>query len=90
MKMNEPVFAIYDSKGGYYRTPFSMRSRGEAVRAFADVANDKTTEIGKHPEDFTLFLLADFDTDTGTYKNQITPISLGLARDFTKQEIKDI
>jgi len=76
------VFAVYDTKAKYYRNPFMMRSKGEAIRGFADVANDEKTEIGKHPEDFALFELAEFDEEKGTYSNHNAPESIGLAIEF--------
>lgn len=82
MKMQ--VFAIYDTKAGYYKQPFMMRSTGEAIRGFTDIANDNQTEIGKHPEDFGLFHLAEFDSDKGTYENKSVPVSLGLAMEYVK------
>lgn len=78
------VFAIFDVKAGYYKNPFMMRSKGEAIRGFTDLANDDKTEIGKHPEDFGLFLLAEFDTDRGVYENKQVPESLGLAIEYKK------
>jgi hypothetical protein len=79
--MEMTVFAIYDSKAEYYKNPFMMRSKGEAIRGFADVANDESTEIGKHPEDFILFKIAVFDTDKAEYIN--TPHeSLGVAIEY--------
>lgn len=76
------VFAVFDSKGKYFKSPFMMRSKGEAIRAFSDIANDKEHEICKHASDFTLFHLGSFDFETGKYTNEITPVSLGVAIEF--------
>lgn len=87
--MRKPVFAVYDSKAGYFKTPFIMQTKGEAVRSWSDVANDKSTEIGKHPEDFTLFHIAGFDEESGKYENLLTPESCGLAVEYVnKLEVK--
>lgn len=85
---NKLVFAVYDVKAGYYKNPFIMRTKGEALRGYSDVANDKQTEIGKHPEDFCLFLLATFDEIKGIYKNESAPVSLGLAIEYVRKEEK--
>lgn len=81
---NKLVFAVFDVKAGYYKNPFMLKTKGEALRGFSDVANDKETEIGKHPEDFCLFLLSTFDEVKGTYKNESAPVSLGMAIEFVK------
>lgn len=82
------VFAVYDSKAGFYKTPFIMRSKGEALRGFTDVVNDEKTEIGRHPGDFTLFHLGSFDDENGKYLNNETPVSLGVAVEFVNKELE--
>jgi len=84
--MRKPVFSIYDSKGEFYTRPFVMQSKGQAVRAFVDLANDDTTDIGKHPEDYTLFCIAYFDELKGKYENTPTPESMGVAIEFKKPD----
>jgi len=87
--MNEKmVFAIFDVKAKFYMRPFLMRTRGEALRGFSDLANDEKTEIGRHPEDFVLFYLAKFDEEKGLYTNNPSPESLGLAIEFVKEQEK--
>lgn len=73
------VFSIYDSKGEFYSNPFYMKSKGEAMRAFADLANDKSNTVGNHPEDFTLFELGTFSERQGQFVLLPTPVSLGVA-----------
>jgi len=82
--MNNQVFAVYDSKAKYFRNPFIMRTKGEAIRAFTDIANDDASEISKHAEDFTLFHLGTFNEEKGCYENLTSPNSLGIAVEFKK------
>lgn len=82
--MTKCVFAVYDSKAEYYKNPFLMSSKGEAIRAFSDLANDLQTEVGKHPEDFTLFYLGTWDEITAKYSMSNTLISLGVALEYKK------
>lgn len=86
--MINKVFSVYDSKAEMYLRPFLARSKGEALRGFSDASNDKTLEIGKHPEDYTLFYIAEFDESTGKYNNVLTPESLGVALEFVNVEEK--
>lgn len=73
------IFSVYDSKVEAYIQPFFMQSRGQAIRSFGDIAGDKTTNIGKHPADFTLFELGEFDDSNASFSMHNTPISIGVA-----------
>ena len=77
-------FTVYDSKVEAYMNPFFLRTRGEAVRAWNDVVNDPSSAFNKHPEDYTLFEVAEYDEVTGVFENHKTPISLGVAVQFHK------
>ena len=57
--------AVYDSAVGVYFQPFFARSRAEALRSFSDVANKAGHPFHSHPGDYTLFILATWDEETG-------------------------
>ena len=59
------IFAIYDIKAEMYNSPFFFVSRGQAIRAFKDLANDAQSMIGKHPGDFKLVEIGLFDDNSG-------------------------
>lgn len=82
--MIQKVFTVYDSKMEAYMQPFFQISKGQALRTFTDLVNDPNTQFHKHPEDFTLFQLAEYDDATGKFQNEITPNSLGLALEYKK------
>lgn len=63
--MKTKVYSIFDLKVGAYNFPFTMRSNGEALRAFADMANDPGNRIGLHPEDYVLYAVGEFDDERG-------------------------
>lgn len=79
--MQNLVFVVYDAKAGFYKSPFIMRSKGEAVRAFMDIANNKDNDIGKHPEDYVLYYIADFDEIKGQYTPR-EPECIGKAIEY--------
>lgn len=83
------IFAIYDSKAHYYRRPFFMKTKGEAVRGFVDVVNDGKSEISLHPEDFTLFHIGDYDEDRGKVTDLGTNVSLGVAVEYLREDFKN-
>lgn len=64
--MNIKIYAVYDSAVKSYMAPFFVQTEGQAVRSFSDTVNAvPPTMLGKHPEQFTLFHLGDFDDATG-------------------------
>lgn len=74
--MISKCFALYDMKTGAFGVPFFMRHTGEALRAAADLAADPNTVPGRHPADFSLMLIGEFDDATGLLVPQ-QPASLG-------------
>jgi hypothetical protein len=82
------VFSVFDSKAEVYKHVLFYTHKGEATRQFADVANDEKTEIGLHPEDYTLFYLGRFDQTTGKFENNMTPESMGVAIEYKKVKEK--
>lgn len=76
------AFAVYDAKIGAHMQPFFMDTNAAAIRAFIDLAQDQRTMIAKHPEDFTLMHLGSYDEETGTFENNKTPESLGVASQY--------
>nr|QJB19269.1 MAG: nonstructural protein [Microvirus sp.] len=62
------VFAIYDDKAKAYLPPFIMPETGQAVRLFTDAVNNPQTQYFKHPADYTMFQIGEFDDNTGVLK----------------------
>lgn len=66
--MKQPVCAVFDKKTGLYSNPFTLRHIGDAIREFDIIRKDTNTKIGKNPEDFELFQLANFDEELGQFE----------------------
>lgn len=79
------AFAIFDNKADSFNTPFFYAARGQAVRAFADLANDPQSTVSKHPEDFKLVCIGEYNDATGKLDGYATFESLGFAHEYTKQ-----
>lgn len=78
------LFTIYDHKAGFARIIFAMRSRGEALREFAQGANDPKSYLGQNPEDYTLYEVGHFDD----LKNEVTALTataLGKGTDYVNR-----
>lgn len=78
------MFVVYDSKAEAYNSPFFLKSRGEALRGWSDTVNDPQTMFYKHPSDFTLFEMGEFDENTGEIRIYEAKASLGTALEFKK------
>ncbi|AXL15285.1 nonstructural protein [Microviridae sp.] len=72
------VFSVRDSKAEFYAPPFYARTVGEAVRIFADTANNPESALNHHPVDFVLYHVGSFDQETGRFTAQ-DPIGYGAA-----------
>lgn len=79
------VFCVFDSKVEAYMAPFFLRSKGEAIRAFSDMAKDNNTNVGRYPDDFSLFELGEYDDSSAKFTMLNTPYSLGVASEFVSK-----
>jgi len=79
------MFTIHDSKANAYLQPWFLTQAAMAQRAFMDCVNDKEHNFGRHPEDYTLFNIGEFDDQTAevTYQH---PTSLGNGLEYVKTE----
>lgn len=57
--------SVFDSKVGVFAAPFCARSKGEAIRSFTDACADDALPFKRHPSDYRLFVLAEFDDNAG-------------------------
>lgn len=80
--MQLQIFTVYDSKAEAYMAPFYMNTKGQAIRAFTDSANDPNHQFYKHPEDYTLFLLGQYQDENASFHLQKTPLPIGKAIEF--------
>lgn len=88
MKMS--MFSILDGKSGIYNQPFSAVSRGVALRMFTDLVNDPKSNIGRHPEDYTICEIGTYDDNTGLMESHTSPVPLGNAAAFMVRGPEDL
>lgn len=75
MNVTHGLFAIYDLKAEAYNPPFTVATKGQAIRAFSDLVNDSNSSISKHPEDYVLFKLGTIDISTGALNQELERIA---------------
>lgn len=63
--MNLNVYSVYDLKAKAFLSPFFLPQDAMAVRALIDAVEDPNHQFAKHPEDYQLFRLGQFDDELG-------------------------
>lgn len=63
--MKHFLFSIQDTVAQTMAAPFMFQNINLAKRALRDLVNDETSRVSKNPEDYQLYLLGEFDDETG-------------------------
>lgn len=76
------VCAVFDRAMQAFAQPMFVPAIGVATRGFTDECNriDANNQLNKHPEDFELHYLGEYDDETGTF-NQTERRLLARAQD---------
>jgi len=81
------AYAIYDRKSLIFHSPFFAVADGAAVRSFADLANETTNNIGRHPSDFVLYKVGMWDDNKGAFLPEV-PLHLTDALPLVKPPLQ--
>ncbi len=83
--------SIYDSKAEAWLSPMFFQAAGQGMRSFGDAINDPKSEFGKHPEDYSLFVIGKFDQRTGNIEPEIPPtvVCIGINMVENRMEVMD-
>lgn len=81
--MRYKVLTVRDRAIDAYGQPFFSTSVGGAVRSFADEINRAAdgNQLHKHPEDYDLFLLGEFDDESGEFESH-RPQQVAVGKDL--------
>ena len=71
--MVKQVYSFHDSKVCVYHPPMVLLNDAEARRLCADVVNDVQTPMSRHPQDFRLVRVAEYDDNSGVLKPLSVP-----------------
>lgn len=74
------IVSIYDLKAQVYSKPIFVPNTGSAIRAWGDAINakDSPNEYTRHPEDYIMFDLGEYDDTTGAINSSL-PVELARA-----------
>jgi len=79
------VFSAYDGKLGVYMTPFFMTHMGQALRAWEDLCNNSESLMAKHPSDFVLYEIGEFDDDKGVLNPHVPARQVATALEVRRK-----
>lgn len=68
------VFSVFDSKVAVFGAPMFNQYEADMIRAFSDAVNDGSNANNmwfRHPEDYSLFAVGEFDNLTGELKGHL-------------------
>lgn len=80
--MRYKVVSIRDRALDAFAVPFFVASVGQAIRSFADEVNrvDNNNQLNKHPDDFDLYLLGEYDDESGSFECS-RPSQIAIGKD---------
>lgn len=82
--MKLQICAIYDSKAEAWLNPMVFQSNGQALRSFEDAVKNTESDFGRHPEDYSLFLLGSFEQRNGEIQVQVPMVHLANGMDVVQ------
>lgn len=78
------AFSVYDEKVQAFNAPFFQTTLGQAVRSYSDIVNDAESVIHRHPGDYVLYHMGEFDDGEGTFTSQVPPVRLGSGLEYVE------
>lgn len=75
------VFSIMDTQVSHYSQPFFAPTIGHALRSFAEHCKLPDNLPNRYPQDFALYLLGDFDDESGAFTQADKPTRIANATD---------
>lgn len=62
------VYTIHDTKAVTYNQPFFALNHAVAKRLVSDVVSDVNTPFGRHPADYRVYCIGQFDDQLGRFE----------------------
>lgn len=79
---NHKIFLLKDDKSETYGPPIVEQTRGILIRNIQEGLEQRQAVWAKHPQDFTLFEIGEYDPRTGNIHMYESKSALGLVQDF--------
>ena len=88
--MKIKAYAVYDNKAEAFMQPFFAGNAGLATRTFADNAKNPESIWNRHPNDFVLYEIGEYDENQGILVNYENNKNLGMAIEYIEQELEAV
>lgn len=82
--MKLQVVSVRDRALDAFGRPIFVPAVGVAIRSFQDEVNNKESEIFRHPEDYDLYHLGEFDDGVGRITCFEVPVQLALGSNLKR------
>lgn len=79
------AYALFDEKAGAFALPFFCQNHSIAIRMVQEVGMDLNTTVGRHPNDFILYHVGEWDDQVGQFI-AFPVVGLGLVGALIAQE----
>jgi hypothetical protein len=78
------IICVKDRAADVFNRPFFVPHRNVAIRDFTDEVNRVAADnqLNKHPDDFDLYLMGQFNDNLGEFLVDMDPILLVRAKDL--------
>ena len=83
--MVKQVYSFFDSKVCVYHPPMVLLNDQEARRLAADCVADPQTPMARHPQDFRIVRIGEFDDNAGVVKSLVAPEFIAELSEFKKE-----
>ena len=87
--MLQYIVSVKDRAAEVFTRPFFVPHRNVAVRDFTDEINRAAADnpLNKHPDDFDLYLLGQFDDTVGSFIREGAPTVLVRGKDVVQTSV---
>lgn len=76
------IYSIHDNKANAYLPPFFLHNKNMAIRTFSDAVQDEGHAFNRHPDDYSLWEIGEFDDTTGEIIYHTPHKALGCGVDY--------
>jgi len=81
--MRYKIVTVRDRALDTFGQPVFVAAIGAAVRSFGDQIKDEGSPMAKHPEDFDLYYIGEYDDQTGEFDG-CRPSQVAVGKDYAK------
>lgn len=84
------AYSVFDSAVQSFGNPIFFQSDAAANRIFmTEIRGSSDSLLSKSPKDFDLYRVGSFDTDTGVFKPEASPVLITAGRNVLPATVSD-